>query len=85
MLCSKRNREDLEQLKELVSLQNQVKEVQFQDKFGEQNFHESVKKVFEPLTDTVKDTSRDISKTMKETSIKNEKALENLSKNFWKS
>ena len=45
MLFPIRNVEDLENLNELVSLQNQVKVVKLQDKLGEQNFHKDLKKV----------------------------------------
>ena len=38
MLYSIKNREDLENLNELVSLQDQVKVVRLQDKLGKQNF-----------------------------------------------
>ena len=44
MLYSIKDREDLENLNELVSLQDQVKTVRLQDKLGEQNFHENIKK-----------------------------------------
>ena len=44
MLYAIKDREDLEKLEDLVSLQNQVKVVKLQDKLGEQNFHEDVKK-----------------------------------------
>ena len=54
MLFPIKDREDLENLNEAVSLQNQVKVVRLQDKLGKQNFHEDVTKVFEPLTDTLK-------------------------------
>ena len=53
MLYSIKNREDLEKLEDLVSLQNQVKDVRLQDKLGEQNFHEDMKKVFEPVTKSI--------------------------------
>ena len=43
MLFPIKNREDLENLEELVSLENQVKAVKLQDKLGEQNFHEDMK------------------------------------------
>ena len=46
MLYSIENREDLEKLNELVSLENQVKVVRLKDKLGKQNFHENMKKVF---------------------------------------
>ena len=73
-----KNREDLEKLKQLVSLQNQVKTVSLQDKLREQNFHEDMKKVYEALTDTIKNVSENISKILTESSINNNKAIENL-------
>ena len=45
MLFPNNNREDLQNLNELVSLRNQVKEVRLQDKLGEQNYHEDSKKI----------------------------------------
>ena len=78
MLFPIRNREDLEKLNESVSLQNQVKVVRLQHKLGKQNFHEDMTKVFEPLTDTLKKTSENITKTITESSINNNKAIENL-------
>ena len=39
MLFAINNREDLENLNELVSLQDQVKAVRLRDKLGKQNFH----------------------------------------------
>ena len=62
MLFPIRNIEDLQKLKEAVSLQNQVKVVRLQDKLGKQNFHDDMTKVFEPLTDTLKKTSENITK-----------------------
>ena len=44
MLYSIKDREELEKLNELVSLQNQVKVDRLQDKLGKQNFHEDMKK-----------------------------------------
>ena len=78
MLYSIKNREDLEKLKELATLQNQVKAVRLQDKLGKQNFHEDMKKLYEPLTDTIKDVSENLTKTISETSIKNTKAISDL-------
>ena len=78
MLYSIKNREDFEKLKELATLQNQVKAVKLQDKLGKQNFHEDMKKLYEPVTDTIKDVSENITKTITETSIKNDKTIENL-------
>ena len=78
MLFPNKNREDLENLNELVSLQNQVKAVRLQDKLGKQNFHEDMKKVFEPVTKSLKNTSQDIAKTLTENFNNNNKAIENL-------
>ena len=78
MLYSIKEREDLENLEELVSLQSQVKAVKLQDKLGKQNFHEDMKKVFEPVTKSLENTSQDITKTITETSIKNNQAIDNL-------
>ena len=78
MLYSIKDREDLENLEELVSLENQVEAVRLQDKLGKQNFHEDMKKVFEPVTKSLENTSQDITKTITEASIKNNQAIENL-------
>ena len=78
MLYSNKDREDLENLNELVSLQEQVKVVKLQNKLGEQNFHEDMKKVFEPVTKSLENTSENITKTITETSINNNKAIDNL-------
>ena len=78
MLFPIKDREDLEKLDELVSLQDQVKTVRLQDKLGKQNFHEDMKKVFEPVTKSLEKTSQDITKTITESSIKNNQPIENL-------
>ena len=78
MMFPIRNVEDLEKLNELVSLQNQVKVVKLQDKLGEQNFHEDMKKVFEPVTKSVEIIFENITKTITEASIKNNQELEYL-------
>ena len=82
MLFAINNREDLEKLNELTSLQDEVKAVRLQDKLGKQNFHENMKKVFEPVTKSLESTSQDITKTITETSIKNNQAKQNLNKNL---
>ena len=78
MLYSIKDREDLENLNKLVALQDQVKTVRLQDKLGKQNFHEDMKKVFEPITKSLENSSRDITKFITETSVKNNQAIENL-------
>ena len=49
-----------------------------QDKFGKQNVHEDMKKIFEPVTKSLENTSQDITKTITESSKKNNQAMENL-------
>ena len=78
MLYSIKDREDLENLNELASLQDQVKAVRLQDKLSKQNFHEDMNKLFEPVTKSLENSSQDITKTITETSIKNIQAIENL-------
>ena len=78
MLYSFKDREELENLEDSVSLENQVKVVRLQDKLGKQNFHEDKKKVFESVTKSLENTSQDKTKTMTDTSIKNNRAIENL-------
>ena len=83
MLYAIKNNDDLENLNELVTLQNQVKAVRLQNRLGKQNFQEVMKKVFEPVTISLENTSQDITKTITETSIKNNQAIENLNKKIW--
>ena len=78
MLYAIKNVDDLENLNELASLQNQVKAVRLQDKLGKQNFHEDLKKVFEPVTESLENTSQDITKTITETSIRNNQVIEDI-------
>ena len=78
MLYPIKDREDLEKLNEAVSLQNQVKVVRLQNKLGEQNFHEDMKKVFEPVTKSLENTSENLTKAITENSIKNNEAIENI-------
>ena len=78
MLYPINNREDLQKLNDAVLLQNQVQEVRLQNKLGDQNYHEDIKKIFKPMTDEIKNTSENITKTITECSINNNKAVENL-------
>ena len=79
-----KNIEDFKKLNELVSLQNQLNEVRLQNKLRKQNFPEDIKKVFEPVTKSLENTSRDIAKTVTETSINSNKAIENLNEKVLK-
>ena len=78
MLYAIKNNDDSANLKQLVSLENQVKVVRLQYKLGKQNFHEDMKKVFEPVTKSLENTSQNITKTITESSIKNNQGIENL-------
>ena len=78
MLYPIKNIEDLKDLNELASLQDQVKLVRLQDKLGKQNYHYKIKKLQEPTTDAIKNASENITKTLTETSKENNLALENL-------
>ena len=78
MLYPIKDREDLEKLNEAISLQNQVKVVRLQNKLGEQNFHEDMNKVFEPVTKSLENTSENLTKAITENSIKNNEAIENI-------
>ena len=62
----------------LVSLNKQVDELGLQDKLGGWTFHENLKKIFELVINTFKNTSENLTKTFTETSIKHNQALENL-------
>ena len=52
-----RDREDLRILNELVLLENQVEEVRFQDDLGKHNYHIKTEKLFQQVTDTMKNTA----------------------------
>ena len=71
MLYPVKNIDDFEKLEELVKIQSQVNVVTLEDNLGKQNFHGDMKKIFEPLTDTIKNTSENITKTISETSNEN--------------
>ena len=82
MSYSIKKREELKKVEEEVSLQNQVKAVRLQEKLGKQNLHEELKKVFEPVTDTMETTSENLTETITDTSKENNKAKENLNTNI---
>ena len=78
MLYSHEIKDDLQKLNESSLLESQVKAVRLQNKLGEENFHEDLKKVFEPVANSIKDVSDEVLKTMTEHSNKNNKPIENL-------
>ena len=78
MLYSIKDRDGLEKINDLVSLEDQVQVLRLQDKLGKQNFHDNMKKVFKPVTKTPANTSQDKRKAITKTSIKNNQALESL-------
>ena len=78
MLYSIENVEDLRDLNELVTLQDQVKAVKLQNKLGEQNYHQRSEKLFKPVTKSIENTSQNKTKTIAESSLKNNQAIENL-------
>ena len=82
MLYSIKDREDTEVLDKLVSLENQVQEVGLKDKLDKKNYHHKTEKLFEPVTDTIKNTSENLTKATTESFIMNVKALNNLNDNF---
>ena len=82
MLYSIRILEELQNSNEIISLKNQVNEARLQDMLGEQNYQLSTKKLFEPMTDVIKNTSENLTKTIKETSINNNKTLESSNEKF---
>ena len=49
-----------------------------QQKLVKQYLHAKIKKIFEPITGTIKTTSENITKTITATSVKNNQAIENL-------
>ena len=78
MIYSTKAKEDLENLEELLSLDNQVKVVRLQDKLGKQNFHEDMKKIFEPVTKSLENISENLTKAISEYSKENNLTLENV-------
>ena len=78
MLYSIETREDMKHLNELYLLQHQVNALGLQHKLKKWNFHEDIKKVFEPFTKPCKDVHEDVTRTLTKASEDTNKALENL-------
>ena len=77
-----KNVEYLQKLNKAVSLESQVKVVRLQDKLGEQNHHQNAEKLYQPVTDTIKNTSEIITKDITESSLINNEALNDLNEKF---
>ena len=77
---SVKNRGNLKNLNELVSLNNQVDELRLQDKLGKQNFHENAKKYMNQslISRTIHQYIQKLTETLTESSIRNNQTLENL-------
>ena len=73
-----KNRDDLQNVNELIPLENQLKALRLQDKLRKQNFHKDMRKVFEHVTKSNKDGSEDVTRTMTENPTENSKALAKL-------
>ena len=73
MLFAFNNREGFKKIEELASLKNQVEETRLQDKLGKQNYHEHAEKLFEPITDTIRNTSENLTKTLRKLIVKTTK------------
>ena len=74
-MYSIKNRVDLENKNELVILGSRVKALSLLDKIVKQNFHEDMKKVFEPVTKYNKDVSEEVTKCTMLTSQENNKTI----------
>ena len=73
-----KNIENFKDLNELASFQIEEQTKRIKDKLGKQNFHENMKKVFEPVLKSIKDVSEEVTRTITETSNNYNKAPENL-------
>ena len=82
MIYAIKNKDDIKDLEEIDYLQSKVKQVRLFGKLGKQGYHYDIKELFEPVNDTIKNISEDITKTITETSIENNKKLENINENF---
>ena len=56
MICSIKNKIDLEDLDELADLQSEIKQFRLVEKLGKQGFHHDVKELIEPITKTDTDS-----------------------------
>ena len=74
--------EDSKDFHELAVLKNQIEEVRLKEKLAKRKFNEKLKKVFEPITKSLGNTSQDLTKAIVESFIESNKALEHLNNKF---
>ena len=73
MLYSIKKERRFRNLKLVSRLQSQVKAIRLQDKVRKQNFHQDMKKVLEPVTESIENVSEDVTKIVAENSKKKAK------------
>ena len=74
MINLSKNENDLKDLEELADLQSEVKQIRLVEKLGKQGSQFDAKKLFEPITKEVKDTSQKLLEETKSTT----KAIEKM-------
>ena len=74
-MCSYKNRDDLESVKDLAPLHFQLEGLRIQDKQKKQNFLEDRKKVFQLVHDIIWNISEVVTETLKMTSLKGQKTI----------
>ena len=82
MIYSIKNKHELEDFDELEDLQLKIKEVRLVEKVVKQDFLYDVKKLFEPIFNSIKNFSEDVTKTLMESSTENNNELRFLNKKF---
>ena len=83
MLYSIKSRDDLEKLNDLVSFQSQVKALRFQDKLGNQNFHEDLTKLFETVTKSTEGICENVKKNNDGNLYRERKSTVDLKRQFF--
>ena len=64
MINSIKNKIEIKDVDELENLQSNVKQVTLVEKLGKQGFHYDVKELFEPITNSIEDDSKNVTKIM---------------------
>ena len=74
----KKNKDELEILEELENLQSKEKQVRLVENLGKQGYHHDIKRLFEPVLNSIKEASEDVTRTMIESSKESIKAITTL-------